>query len=73
MRKWNLGSYNGKIKLPNDIFRPLPSAEIQREIAAKEYLTNEMLTIVDGHKSKPKALPKVSKCFNFLQKFLLMH
>ncbi|KAI0777199.1 hypothetical protein BD413DRAFT_514292 [Trametes elegans] len=41
---WNLETYPGKVRLPGDILRPLPSAEAANEILKTVYLPEEALT-----------------------------
>lgn len=38
---WLLPAYPGKIKLPSDILKPLPSAEAVNQILKTVYLTDE--------------------------------
>lgn len=52
-RKWTLAAYEGKVKLATDIFKPLPSSEVQREISQKVYLTEEMMSSLNSAKNKP--------------------
>nr|WJN24946.1 cohesin maintenance factor [Tranzscheliella williamsii] len=39
---WAVESYPGKITLPADIFKPLPSREVQREIYDRQYLPADL-------------------------------
>jgi sister-chromatid-cohesion protein PDS5 len=38
-KSWTIQSYPGKVKLPGDILRPLPSAEAQSKVSY--YCTNQ--------------------------------
>uniref|UniRef100_A0A0W0GEX7 Cohesin-associated protein pds5 n=2 Tax=Moniliophthora roreri TaxID=221103 RepID=A0A0W0GEX7_MONRR len=38
---WNVTSYPGKVKLPSDILRPLPSAEVVNKVVKTTYLPEE--------------------------------
>ncbi|CAH7672632.1 armadillo-type protein [Phakopsora pachyrhizi] len=52
---WPLPTYPGKVKLPMDIFRPLPTPAIAHEISKKTYLdedTMETLMQLRGQSSK---------------------
>jgi sister-chromatid-cohesion protein PDS5 len=31
-RNWSLSSYPGKVKMPGDIFKPLPSNEVAKDV-----------------------------------------
>ncbi|KAG8706723.1 hypothetical protein FRC08_000895 [Ceratobasidium sp. 394] len=42
-RQWTLNTYPGKVKIPADIFRPLPNHEAASKISKKEYLPEENL------------------------------
>ncbi|QRV81905.1 sister chromatid cohesion protein [Ceratobasidium sp. AG-Ba] len=42
-RQWTLNTYPGKVKIPADIFRPLPNPEAASTISKKEYLREENL------------------------------
>ncbi|KZT28070.1 hypothetical protein NEOLEDRAFT_1130032 [Neolentinus lepideus HHB14362 ss-1] len=43
-QSWNLDSYPGKLKLPSDILRPLPNAEVANKIVKTSYLPVETTT-----------------------------
>ncbi|KAI0634818.1 armadillo-type protein [Trametes polyzona] len=51
-RSWNLETYPGKVKLPGDILRPLPSAEAANEILKTVYLPEQALTWLAEKQSK---------------------
>ncbi|PWY99706.1 ARM repeat-containing protein [Testicularia cyperi] len=40
---WSIESYPGKITLPGDIFKPLPSRDVQREIYDRQYLPQDLV------------------------------
>lgn len=40
---WTIESYPGKVTLPGDIFKPLPSREVQREIYDRTYLPGDLV------------------------------
>ncbi|KAI0646530.1 armadillo-type protein [Trametes meyenii] len=49
---WNLETFPGKVRLPADILRPLPSAEAANEILKRVYLPEEALTWLAEKQSK---------------------
>ncbi|KAH9932198.1 armadillo-type protein [Fomitopsis serialis] len=61
---WSLESYPGKVRLPGDILRPLPSAEAASQIIKTVYLPDETLAwLKEHHKTQPRAAqePKQEK------------
>ncbi len=52
---WTIESYPGKITLPGDIFKPLPSREVQREIYDRQYLPSDLVAKLSEYKVKPSA------------------
>ncbi|PWN88107.1 hypothetical protein FA10DRAFT_268328 [Acaromyces ingoldii] len=40
---WTLTTYRAGVNLPDDIFKPLPNPEIQKQIIKKQYLSDEMV------------------------------
>ncbi|KAF8434558.1 cohesin-associated protein Pds5 [Boletus edulis BED1] len=52
-RSWTLQSYPGKVKLPSDILRALPSTDAVAKVVKTQYLSEETidwLRVVRGHK-----------------------
>lgn len=41
---WSIQSYPGKVRLPSDILRPLPSAEAANEVSDPDHITTQMLS-----------------------------
>ncbi|KAH8102266.1 armadillo-type protein [Cristinia sonorae] len=54
---WSVESYPGKVRLPGDIVRPLPSPDAANEILRGSYVPLSVLATLDG-KPKPKVEPK---------------
>lgn len=52
---WVLDNFPGKVKLPVDMFKPLPSADVAKEIAKTSYLTDEMTDWLEGHNRPVKS------------------
>nr|WJN24942.1 cohesin maintenance factor [Pseudozyma pruni] len=52
---WSIESYPGKVTLPGDIFKPLPSREVQREIYDRSYLPADLVRVLSEIKVKPRA------------------
>ncbi|SPO28169.1 related to PDS5 - precocious dissociation of sister chromatids [Ustilago trichophora] len=50
---WTIESYPGKVTLPGDIFKPLPSREVQREIYERQYLPADLVRQLSEFKVKP--------------------
>lgn len=40
---WTVESYPGQVRLPTDIFKPLPSRDVQREIYERQYLPQDLV------------------------------
>ncbi|GLB39171.1 putative cohesin-associated protein pds5 [Lyophyllum shimeji] len=59
-RSWTIQSYPGKVRLPSDILRPLPSPEAAKEILKTVYLPEETMSWL-SELSKPKAEKKERK------------
>ncbi|KAH9941134.1 armadillo-type protein [Epithele typhae] len=57
---WTLETWPGKVRLPQDILRPLPSPEAGKQILKRVYLSDEALTWL-AEKSKATAEPKERK------------
>ncbi|KAI0747029.1 armadillo-type protein [Daedaleopsis nitida] len=55
---WNLETWPGHIRLPQDILRPLPNGEASKKIMSTVYLPEEALTWL-AEKSRPAAEPRV--------------
>ncbi|KDQ60158.1 hypothetical protein JAAARDRAFT_711869 [Jaapia argillacea MUCL 33604] len=70
-RSWNLQSYPGKIKLPSDILRPLPSAETTNKILKTVYLPENAVAHFADLSSKSAPQPKV--WMNACQTILSIH
>ncbi|EST07987.1 Armadillo-type fold [Kalmanozyma brasiliensis GHG001] len=49
---WSIESYPGKVTLPGDIFKPLPSREVQREIYDRSYLPADLVRVLSEVKVK---------------------
>ncbi|SNX85250.1 related to PDS5 - precocious dissociation of sister chromatids [Melanopsichium pennsylvanicum] len=49
---WTVESYPGKVTLPGDIFKPLPSREVQREIYDRQYLPQDLVKQLSEFKVK---------------------
>ncbi|CCF52151.1 hypothetical protein NDA11_006419 [Ustilago hordei] len=49
---WTIESYPGKVTLPGDIFKPLPSREVQKEIYARQYLPADLVRQLSDVKVK---------------------
>ncbi|TBU45152.1 armadillo-type protein [Dichomitus squalens] len=58
---WNLETWPGKVRLPPDILRPLPSSEAVNEILKRVYLPEEALTWLDEKQSKHTTEAKEKK------------
>ncbi|CDO77959.1 hypothetical protein BN946_scf184971.g9 [Trametes cinnabarina] len=58
---WNLETYPGKIRLPGDILRPLPSAEAVNEVLKTVYLPEEALTWLAEKQAKQAQEAKQDK------------
>ncbi|TFK49359.1 hypothetical protein OE88DRAFT_1646400 [Heliocybe sulcata] len=56
---WNLESYPGKLKLPSDILRPLPNAEVVNKILKRSYLPAETVTWLTDRTQKNATKEKV--------------
>jgi len=41
---WNIPSYPGKLKLPSDILKPHPNAEVANKVAKQTYLPSEAVS-----------------------------
>ncbi|PWN42791.1 hypothetical protein IE81DRAFT_289632 [Ceraceosorus guamensis] len=41
---WTISSYPGRVNLPSDIFRPLPSREVQKEVYERVFLPDTMVS-----------------------------
>ncbi|KAL9936440.1 hypothetical protein V8E36_004508 [Tilletia maclaganii] len=54
---WTIDTYPGKVKLPSDIFAPLPSPEVRNEIYSHQYLPGPVVEWLKelGKPVKPKA------------------
>nr|WJN24940.1 cohesin maintenance factor [Moesziomyces parantarcticus] len=52
---WTIESYPAKITLPGDIFKPLPSREVQREIYDRQFLPTDLVRQLSEVKLKSKA------------------
>ncbi len=52
---WTIESYPAKITLPSDIFKPLPSREVQREIYDRQFLPTVLVRQLSEVKLKTKA------------------
>ena len=50
---WTIESYLGRVTLPGDIFKPLPSREVQREIYDRQYLPDDLVRQLSEFKVKP--------------------
>ncbi|PIL27726.1 hypothetical protein GSI_10879 [Ganoderma sinense ZZ0214-1] len=55
---WNLETWPGKVRLPPDILRPLPSSEAVNEILKRVYLPEDALVWLAEKQSKQAAEPK---------------
>lgn len=51
---WTIESYPGRVTLPADIFKPLPSRDVQREIYERQYLPNDLVRHMSEFKLKTK-------------------
>ncbi|KAN0065934.1 Sister chromatid cohesion protein pds5 [Thecaphora frezii] len=51
---WTVEAYPGKITMPADIFKPLPSREVQREIYDRQYLAPEVVQMLSQVKVKKR-------------------
>ncbi|EIW55568.1 uncharacterized protein TRAVEDRAFT_73422 [Trametes versicolor FP-101664 SS1] len=58
---WNLETYPGKVRLPGDILRPLPSAEAANQILKTVYLPEEALIWLAEKQSKQAQEAKQEK------------
>ncbi|KAI0371302.1 hypothetical protein BV20DRAFT_1120710 [Pilatotrama ljubarskyi] len=58
---WNLETFPGKVRLPGDILRPLPSAEAANEILKTVYLPEEALTWLAEKQSRQAQEAKQDK------------
>ncbi|TKY89877.1 hypothetical protein EX895_001174 [Sporisorium graminicola] len=50
---WAIESYAGKVTLPGDIFKPLPSRDVQREIYERQYMPADLVRQLSEFKVKP--------------------
>ncbi|PWN48272.1 ARM repeat-containing protein [Violaceomyces palustris] len=57
---WTIESYAGKITLPSDIFKPLPSREVQKELYERQHLPEELVKSL-SEMVKPQRSQKVSE------------
>ncbi|KZV96910.1 ARM repeat-containing protein [Exidia glandulosa HHB12029] len=53
---WSINNYPGKVKLPSDIFKALPTIEAANTILKTSYLPDEMQTWLEEH-NKPSRSP----------------
>lgn len=51
---WSIESYPGRVTLPGDIFKPLPSREVQREIYDRQFLPGDLVRQLSEFKIKSK-------------------
>ncbi|KAF8325800.1 armadillo-type protein [Cantharellus anzutake] len=58
---WTTNAYPGKIQLPGDVFKPLPSSEVAAKILRTVYLPEEKLQLLDEQTKAMKAAPKPRK------------
>jgi len=58
LHSWSLPSYPGKVKMPSDIFRPLPSPEAANKILRTTYLPQEIVANVDAIIAEDKPKPE---------------
>lgn len=49
---WTIESYPGRVMLPGDIFKPLPSAEVQKEIYSRQMLPSDLVRVLSEFKVK---------------------
>ncbi|KDQ08190.1 hypothetical protein BOTBODRAFT_118968 [Botryobasidium botryosum FD-172 SS1] len=59
LHSWSLPSYPGKVKLPSDIFKPLPNSDAANTILKTVYLPDETLNKL-GKRVKPPTTAKVT-------------
>ncbi|TFK86665.1 hypothetical protein K466DRAFT_492369 [Polyporus arcularius HHB13444] len=60
-KSWNLETWPGKVRLPPDILRPLPSAEATNKILKTVYLSEEALTWLAEKAKQPQEEKVLSK------------
>ncbi|KAF8999085.1 armadillo-type protein [Cyathus striatus] len=59
LHSWSIPSYPGKVKMPSDIFRPHPSAEVAKKVMSTIYLpeeTRKWLSELTKPATKPTAI-----------------
>ncbi|KAK0534137.1 Sister chromatid cohesion protein pds5 [Tilletia horrida] len=61
LQGWTIDTYPGKVKLPSDIFAPLPSPEVRNEIYSHQYLPAQIVEwLTEVNKPVKTKVPKAT-------------